>query len=131
MRAKEEIRMVVRVDELEEPTEAIVYRFPVERARSRIRAARRAHRRRRTFLGVVSVFATLAFFLGGGVGYSTPHSATGAPRALTIQPGQTLWDVAERYAPEGMDPRAYVDAVDDLNDLEGPLLAGQRIRLPR
>jgi LysM domain len=49
-----------------------------------------------------------------------------------VEPGQTLWDLADRYAPDGTDLRAYVDAVVGLNDLgtRAPV-AGERIKLPK
>jgi hypothetical protein len=51
---------------------------------------------------------------------------------VVVEPGQTLWDLADRYAPEGMDLRAYVDAVVGLNDLDGRApFAGERLRLPK
>ena len=58
-------------------------------------------------------------------------SRPGAPRAVVVAEGQTLWDLAERFAPLGVDPRDYSDAVAELNDLEGTIQAGQRLRLPR
>jgi hypothetical protein len=67
--------------------------------------------------------------IGGG---TAPASKSSAPRAVVVRPGQTLWDLADRYAPEGVDPRAYVDAVVQINHLEGrPPAAGERIRLPK
>jgi hypothetical protein len=78
----------------------------------------------------VVVIAGMMLFAGGSGAVSSAGSA-GAPRAITIHPGQTLWSVAGRYAPDGVDPRAYVDAVLALNHLSAPPAAGQRIRLPR
>jgi hypothetical protein len=48
-----------------------------------------------------------------------------------MRSGQTLWDLAERYAPTSTDPRAYVDQVLELNHLSGVPAAGVRVRLPR
>jgi hypothetical protein len=48
-----------------------------------------------------------------------------------VHSGDTLWGIAERYAPDGIDKRAYVDALADLNELSGVPRAGQRIVLPR
>jgi hypothetical protein len=76
----------------------------------------------------VVVGGTLA---AAGPGGSPLASAEGAPRAVVIRPGQTLWDVAERHAPEGVDLRAYVDALIEINGVETTVGAGQRIRLPR
>ena len=58
-------------------------------------------------------------------------SAPGTPRAVTVHSGDTLWGLAERYAPDGVDLRAYVDVVSDLNDLDSGLVAGMRIRLAK
>jgi hypothetical protein len=50
---------------------------------------------------------------------------------VELQPGQGLWDVAERYAAPGQDIRAYVHALQEINDL-GPIpQIGERLRLPR
>ena len=54
---------------------------------------------------------------------------------LTERQRQTLQliaeAVAERYSAPGQDPRAYVDALIEMNDL-GPIpQVGERIRLPR
>jgi hypothetical protein len=69
-------------------------------------------------------------FAGGPGAVSTAGSAR-TPRAIVVEPGQTLWSIAERYAGSGIDPRAYVDAILTLNGLEAPPDAGVRIRLPR
>jgi hypothetical protein len=50
---------------------------------------------------------------------------------VVVPEGQTLWGLSQRYAPLGVDWRAYADAVVDLNDLSGALQAGQRLRLPQ
>jgi Tfp pilus assembly protein FimV len=88
----------------------------------------RACARRRVVGGALAAAIVAGTLLIGG---PAPASRPGAPRAVVVRPGQTLWDVAERYAPTGVDARAYVDAVVTLNDLEGVLQAGDRLRLPR
>ena len=117
---------------------AVVYLFPTEqvrRAAARERAlARRRHRaqirRHRAAVALTAVaIVTISIFASGPDG-SAPASTPKAPKAVVVQPGQTLWDIAERYASDGIDPRAYVDAIGELNELEGPLMAGVRIRLP-
>jgi Tfp pilus assembly protein FimV len=132
--------MAIRVEELQlEPAVgARVYAFPTDVARGRTAARRRAARarrraiaRRRTALGAtVVVIATMMLFAGGPAGVSTASSRH-VPKAITIQSGQSLWSVAERYAPDGIDPRAYVDAVLALNHLSQPPPAGASLRLPR
>jgi hypothetical protein len=96
-------------------------------------ASRRARRsragaRRRVVAGGLAAAVVAGTLLVGG---PAPASRPGAPGAVVVRPDQTLWEIAERYAPAGVDARAYVDAVVTLNDLEGALLVGDRIRLPR
>ncbi|HZA40357.1 MAG TPA: LysM peptidoglycan-binding domain-containing protein [Actinomycetota bacterium] len=110
------------------PYGAEVYRFPVDRARKRARKAAMLARRRRAGASLVVIAVVVATLLAGG---SAPASRPGAPRAVVVESGGTLWGIAQRYAPEGIDKRAYVDAVVELNDLSGPPRAGQRIVLPR
>ena len=52
-------------------------------------------------------------------------------RTVQVQPGQTLWDIARKVAPD-QDPRAVVDAIVDLNALTDPgaLQVGQRLGIP-
>lgn len=113
---------------------APVYRFPVERSEvARIRqgiAQRRAARRRhRAGLGAVAIVVILMTLLGGGKEAIAPAApAMGA--VAVVQPGETLWEIAERHAPEGMDVRAYVDFLVRANDIGPVLQAGTRIRLP-
>ena len=73
----------------------------------------------------------VVFLLATGPSGSSPASAPGTPRAVTVHQGDTLWSLAEAHAPDGMDPRAYVDVLEDLNDLGAGLVAGTRIKLPR
>lgn len=108
-------------------TDAVVYRFPDAAVRRRAARRRMIARRRRTvaMLGLV-VVATLA---GGGVAETAPQG-TGRV-AVRVQPGDTLWGIAGEHAPRGTDVRAYVDALIELNGLEGALQAGTRLRLPK
>jgi nucleoid-associated protein YgaU len=119
--------MALREQDFEVPAAAL-YRFPVERAHARARRARMAARRRRTGLAAVVVAVVAATLLAGG---TAPASRPGAPRAVVVEAGDTLWGIAERYAPDGIDTRAYVDAVIELNDLDGAPVAGRRLILPR
>jgi Tfp pilus assembly protein FimV len=107
---------------------AVVYHFPAEQARARARRQAMLARRRKAGMAAVVLAVVAATLLAGG---TAPASRQGAPRAVVMRAGDTLWGIAERYAPERIDRRAYVDAVVALNELEGPPRAGQRIRLPR
>jgi hypothetical protein len=110
--------------------QAAVYRFPTAELRRRARA--RVARRRRT----VAVAACLC--VAGGSLWARGRPAAppaltrpGAPASILVRPGDTVWDVAGRSARAGVDTRAYVDAVVQLNEIRGPLPAGTRLRLPR
>jgi hypothetical protein len=59
-----------------------------------------------------------------------PGVAPPAPHVVTVQPGDTLWSIANRVAP-GRDPRAEVAALERRNHLSSvDLLPGQRLRVP-
>ena len=50
---------------------------------------------------------------------------------VTVQPGETLWQIATRVAPHA-DPRAMVLQLETLNHLRGAaVMSGQRLLLPR
>jgi nucleoid-associated protein YgaU len=124
--------MAVRQEDLLAERDAAVVAFPTHRARvSTARRNRMEARRRRTAAVATVLSLVVVFMLATGPGGSAPASAPGAPRSVTIHQGDTLWSLAEAYAPAGMDLRAYVDALEDLNGLDGTLAAGQRIKLPR
>ncbi|HVF53750.1 MAG TPA: LysM domain-containing protein [Actinomycetota bacterium] len=102
-------------------------RAPLRARRARARAAAR---RRLTTVAIV-VVATLGLLLGGFGGTGTAARKSVGPRAVVVQPGDTLWGLAERYAPPGTDPRAYIYAIEERNALLGPLQTGMRIKLPK
>jgi Tfp pilus assembly protein FimV len=89
---------------------------------------------RLTRRGVVVLTVAVAL-LGVGLVWlgrlSAPQPASGAPapRTVTVQPGDTLWAIAARVAPQ-QDPRAEVAALQARNHLSGVGLApGQVLRV--
>jgi LysM repeat protein len=62
---------------------------------------------------------------------SAPHApATAKPATVTVAPGETLWSIASRVAPD-RDPRAEVAALERANHLSGPaIVPGQVLRVP-
>ena len=127
--------MALRQEDLRvEGPDAAVYRFPIERAevaqiRRGIATRRAARRRHRAGLAAVAIAVVGMTLLGGGKEAVAP-AAPESRRVAVVQPGETLWDLAERNAPEGMDPRAYVDFLVRANDIGPVLQAGTKIRLP-
>lgn len=84
---------------------------------------------------VLTAMAVLALFLLLSVGRAGSQAATftetgpGLTQA-TVQPGDTLWAIAQQLAPEA-DTRQVVAQIKRLNDLQGSgLRAGQQLLLP-
>ena len=126
--------MALRREDLSYPREAehgevVAFPLHVVRARAR-RRARLAMMRRRIVSVSIALLIGAGVLAGGGVGRSAQSTPQG-PRAVTLKAGQTLWDVAERHAAPGSDPRPYVEALLRINGLEEPPPAGTRLRLPR
>jgi hypothetical protein len=119
--------VAVRSEELSFQGDAVVYRFPAIRRRRQVRIA---VLRRRMALGSVGLVLVIAGLFASGPEGSAPAAPADAPRAVTIHQGQTLWGVATRYAPAGMDVRDYIDAIVERNELTALPDVGTRIRLP-
>jgi hypothetical protein len=58
------------------------------------------------------------------------HSA--AAQQVVVEPGQTLWDIAQQIAP-GEDTRSVIDEIVRLNSLDsaGDIVAGQPLYVPK
>jgi len=55
-----------------------------------------------------------------------------ATRVVTVEPGQTLWDIASASTPAGGDVRSTMAHLESLNHLDSAgLQIGQRLRIPR
>lgn len=102
--------------------------------------APRTHLTRRGRLAVLLVIVALlftAFSLGRAASQASTDvdgpagAATSAPaEQLTVLPGDTLWSVAKRIAPDN-DPREVVAQIRDINDLRSSeLQVGQQLLLP-
>ncbi|HYI46090.1 MAG TPA: hypothetical protein VE174_11600 [Actinomycetota bacterium] len=118
--------MAVRSEELIYQRDAVVYRFPAVRRR---RAARRAMLRRRAALASIGLVVVIAGLFATGTEGTAP-AANKAPRAVVLHEGETLWELAGRHAPAGMDVRSYIDAILERNGLTTLPEAGTRLRLP-
>jgi hypothetical protein len=77
-----------------------------------------ARRRRPALLvGLVLVVLLITMVLGGsGAGAQLADPVAGH---VVVAPGETLWDVAVATAPPGIDARAQVRAIQELNGIDG------------
>jgi len=84
-------------------------------------------------LALVALVLLAVALLGRAPSEAAPSSRGPATRAVVVQPGQTLWQIAREVAPT-RDPRETVERLRELNDLgdlgAGALRAGQRLVVP-
>lgn len=92
--------------------------IPLDRARARRGVSARVRRHRLVaVLFVVGLALVLA--LGAGALGADADGPTAVSQTVTVQPGQTLWDVAVTHTAAGEDPRAALERIRDLNGLTG------------
>ncbi len=101
--------------------------------RRSVRLTRRGRVLRSLLLGLVVVTAVLVAAVAWGPGV-VATSGAGEPvpvRTITVQPGQTLWDIAADSGIGG-DPRDVVRQIQQLNALPdaGALQVGQQVAVP-
>jgi hypothetical protein len=94
----------------------------------------RLTRRGRLLLTAVVMLALVvaAVLLSGGAPAraGTDRAPAAVGERVTVRPGETLWQIAERVAP-GSDPRETVARILDLNGLQtAQVQAGTALRLP-
>ena len=109
----------------------------IEGGRAPGAAARQAAYRRRRVAAVALLAAVVLTalllanaVLAGSAGGGTPTTAAGTarPAVHVVQPGDTLWSIAEELAPSA-DVRLTVDRLVSLNG-RAPLQVGQELVLP-
>ncbi len=94
-------------------------------------AGMRLTARGRAVLGAVALVVAGAAILGTGSAAAQGPAAPVAVESVTVQAGQTLWQLAGTVVRPGEDIRDVVDRLVELNGLDGAALAvGQRILLP-
>jgi LysM domain len=85
---------------------------------------------------IVIVAVVLLAVLGLWAWWGNPTAASNVhhhpvSHSVVVQPGQTLWEIAGRIAPD-RDPRRVVADIEDLNGLTDPggLVSGQSLFVP-
>lgn len=80
----------------------------------------RAALRRRRLVAVVALLA-VATLLTMSVGRVDARAGLADPVAghAVVTPGDTLWDIAVATAPNGVDPREQLAAIQELNGFDG------------
>ncbi|WP_228506016.1 LysM peptidoglycan-binding domain-containing protein [Curtobacterium sp. VKM Ac-1395] len=98
--------------------------------RSRLRLTRRG-RMVFTTLAALPVLVVVAVVgLNGGQASAGNTSADVHFQTVTVEPGETLWQLAEETAPNA-DPRDFVQDVVNLNALDGSgVQAGEQLAIP-
>lgn len=84
-------------------------------------------------LVVLSLAIVAASVAGGEAGANASKSTVTAADSfitVTVAPGDTVWSLASRVAPQGQ-AGALVSAIIEINSLgSGDVVAGQKIRIP-
>jgi len=69
--------------------------------------------------------------LGGSEGTAADEYEIPQARLITVMPGDTLWELASRHAPEGTHLQKYVYELKQLNHLKSSTIhIGQILQLP-
>ncbi|MGV8883967.1 MAG: hypothetical protein ACOH1T_00065 [Microbacteriaceae bacterium] len=96
--------------------------------KSRLRLTRRGRVVFTSLAAIPVVIAAMVFALNGGGAIAT--SDGGQPlEQIVVLPGDSLWQLAEEYAPDA-DPRDFIADVESLNAIGAGLRAGQVLDIP-
>jgi len=97
-------------------------------ARRRLRLTARGRAVLLFLIGMPIALWLLLAQLNGGA--ATGSLESGTVPVVVVEPGESLWSVAERVAP-GADPRDVIDAVIAFNHLSSAdVMAGQQLGIP-
>lgn len=82
--------------------------------------------RRRTVIAVLLVAVATVWFA-----FAQPAAPTTEMVQVTVTQGESLWSLAEQFAPEGQDPREWIYEVTQINNLEtSSLTPGMQLTVP-
>ena len=98
----------------------------------------RLNRRGRLVVGALLALSLAGFFFllstlfGGVVQAAEPEAAKFDFVTVTVLPGDSLWEIADKVAPDA-DPRAVIALVEELNGLDQSqsLQVGQTLLVPK
>lgn len=79
-------------------------------------------------VAVASVACAVVVGLGSLAGSVAP-SVPDTTKVVRVQPGESLWELAGRVAPES-DAAAVVDRIEELNGIDGAVHPGQPLTVP-
>jgi nucleoid-associated protein YgaU len=91
----------------------------------------RLTRRGRLVVLVTSLIALAGFAMHGAPAASTDVAHHTRTSTVVVSPGETVWDIARRVAPQA-DTRATVAEIEELNSLSdsGTIRIGQALVVP-
>ncbi|HEU4850249.1 MAG TPA: LysM peptidoglycan-binding domain-containing protein [Terrimesophilobacter sp.] len=97
---------------------------------TRLRITRRGRAVLAALIIVPLIAMALAFALNGGAATASAGPSTTDFQYVTVEPGQSLWQLAESIAP-GADPRDVISDLVRLNGLQDSVVhPGERLAIP-
>jgi hypothetical protein len=107
------------------------YRRPASTPSTPVRLTARGRRLARTAIVLLALLTVLAFGLAGRMPASAGDSgAVPATATVVVQPGQSLWGIAQSVAPHD-DVRATIERITTLNNLDSTtVVPGQQLIVP-
>ena len=98
--------------------------------RVRLRLTTRGRRLLTGLAALPLVIAALAFALNGGMATASTEGSTTVVETVTVEAGQSLWQLAEQIAPTA-DPNEVIAEVLSFNNLSSSSLQqGQQLAIP-
>ena len=96
---------------------------------TRLRLTRRGRRVIAAIVALPIVMAAFAFALNSGGAVATAETSTNTFSYITVESGQSLWQLAQTLAPTA-DPRDVIAEIVSLNQIQGEIQPGQRLAIP-
>lgn len=95
----------------------------------RLRLTKRGRRVFTTLAALPLVIAAGAFVLNGGMANASGEASNAPIEYVTVEAGQTMWQLAEEIAPTA-DPRDVISDFAAYNQMGGSIQPGQRLAIP-